>query len=217
MSNVVTTIMVANPKGGCGKSTVSIHLASWFAQQDELVCLGDLDRQQSAMQWLASRPVALPHIRRWKLGDELPPAPPPSDCRLAVLDTPAGLHGKPLKQLLSVADYVVVPVTPSAFDMRASQAFFEELAEIKAVRKEKVRIGTVGMRLDPRTRSAQQLVEFLGEYDLPLLACVRDAQRYVQVLQAGMSLFDLPSSVVRLDREQWRPLLDWLVSARSRS
>lgn len=215
MSNAVTTIMVANPKGGCGKSTVSIHLASWFAQQDELVCLGDLDRQQSAMQWLATRPAELPRIRRWRLGDELPPEPPPSDCRLAILDTPAGLHGKPLKQLLSVADYVVVPVTPSVFDMRASQAFFEELAEIKAVRKEKVRIGTVGMRMDPRTRSAQQLVEFLGEYDLPLLACVRDAQRYVQVVQAGMSLFDLPPSVVRQDREPWRPLLDWLVSARN--
>ena len=57
------TIMLANPKGGSGKSTLAIHLASWFAQRDGIVCLGDLDRQQSSAQWLKRRPGTLPRIR----------------------------------------------------------------------------------------------------------------------------------------------------------
>ncbi|MBV5337817.1 MAG: ParA family protein, partial [Deltaproteobacteria bacterium] len=60
------TILIANPKGGCGKSTIAVHLASWFANSDEVVCLGDLDRQQSSCHWLASRPLSLPRIRHWK-------------------------------------------------------------------------------------------------------------------------------------------------------
>ncbi|GAB3255717.1 ParA family protein [Chitinimonas naiadis] len=179
-----------------------------------MVCLGDLDRQQSSAHWLSLRPAGLPRIQGWAVEEGEPLAPLPKHCRQAILDTPAGLHGKSLKLLLNAVDYVVVPVTPSPFDMRACQGFFEELAEMKAVRKEKVAIATVGMRVDPRTRASQHLVEFLSEFDLPLLTCIRDTQRYVQVVQAGMSLFDLPLSVSRQDREQWRPLQDWLVRSR---
>ena len=205
------TFMVANPKGGCGKSTLAIHLASWFARCDEVVYLGDLDRQQSSRQWLESRPESLPRIRHWALADgEV--SPPPPDCSLAILDTPAGLHGKQLKKMLSEVDRVIVPVSPSRFDMLASRDFFEELAEIKAVRKEKVGIAIVGMRVDLRTNSSQQLIEFLQEFDLPLVTCVRSAQRYVQAVDTGTTLFDAYS--IAADREEWRPLLDWLVNRR---
>lgn len=206
------TFVVANPKGGCGKSTLSIHLASWFARCDEVVYLGDMDRQQSSRQWLEMRPPSLPSIRHWPLGgDEI--VPPPADCSLAILDTPAGLHGKPLKKLLSEVDRVVVPVSPSRFDMLASRDFFEELAEIKAVRKEKVGVAIVGMRIDPRTHSSQLLLDYLRQFDLPLLTCIRSAQRYVQAVETGTTLFDGHSGI-SADFEQWQPLLDWLVSRR---
>lgn len=206
------TFMIANPKGGCGKSTLAVHLASWFAHCDEVVYLGDLDRQQSSRQWLELRPPTLPAIRHWALGESEVSRPPP-DCSLAILDTPAGLHGKQLKKMLSEVDRVIVPVSPSRFDMLASRDFFEELAEIKAVRKEKVGIAIVGMRVDRRTNSAQQLVEFLQEFDLPLLSCIRSAQRYVQAVDTGTTLFDT-HCVGSADFEQWQPLLDWLVSRR---
>ncbi|MFZ4535038.1 ParA family protein [Propionivibrio sp.] len=206
------TFMVANPKGGCGKSTVAVHLASWFARSDEVVYLGDLDRQQSSRQWLELRPPSLPRIRHWNLsGGEV--TQPPGDCSLAILDTPAGLHGKPLKKMLSEVDRVVVPVSPSRFDMLASSEFFEELAEIKAVRKEKVGIAIVGMRVDQRTLSSQQLVEFLQQFDLPLVSCIRSAQRYVQAIDTGTTLFDTHGTAAK-EIDQWRPLLDWLVSRR---
>lgn len=204
------TIMVANPKGGCGKSTVAIHLASWFAHCDDVVYLGDLDRQQSARQWLDQRPASASPIRDWAMPEDSM-ALPPEDCDVAILDTPAGLHGKQLKALLREVDRIVVPVSPSRFDMRASAEFFHELAEIKAVRKERVGVAIIGMRVDPRMNSTKQLIEFLQQFELPLLTCIRNAQSYVNAIDTGTTLFDT-SSTYSADHQQWRPLLDWLVS-----
>lgn len=203
-------IMVANPKGGSGKSTLAVHLASWFARNDELVYLGDLDRQQSTARWLAGRPRNLAPIRHWDIaGDEFDS--PPKDCTVAILDTPAGLHGKRLKQVLNEVERVVVPVSPSRFDMLATREFFEELANTKAVRKERVDIGVVGMRVDPRTHAYQQLREFLDQFDLPVITCISQSQRYLQAADTGITLFDNDANHVAID-SQWRPLLDWLVS-----
>lgn len=204
-------IMVANPKGGCGKSTMAIHLASWFARCDEVVYLGDLDRQQSSRLWLEQRPSSLACIRHWDTGGGGTIKEPPRECNVAILDTAAGLHGKALKQALGEVDRVVVPVSPSRFDMLASQEFFAELAATKAVRKERVEIGIVGMRVDLRTHASQQLLDFLQQFDLPLITCIRNAQRYVNAVETGVTLFD--SSVPAANEHaQWRPLLDWLVS-----
>lgn len=202
-------IMVANPKGGSGKSTLAIHMASWFACCDELVCLGDFDRQQSSSQWLKRRPDSLSPIRHWQPGLDTGQEPP-KDCRVAILDTPAGLHGKELKALLRSTDRIVVPVSPSRFDMQASQDFFAELAETKAVRKERIGIAVVGMRVAPRTHATQELVNFLQQFNLPLVTCIRNSQRYVHAVESGVTLFDKADCGTKEDRSHWRPLLDWL-------
>lgn len=205
-------IMVANPKGGCGKSTMAVHLACWFARYDEIVYLGDLDRQQSSRQWLEQRPKTASPIRYWRTSCDKFIAPP-NDCNVAILDTPAGLHGKQLKAMLKEVDRIVVPVSPSKFDMLASQEFFEELAAIKAVRKDRVGIAIVGMRVDPRTHASQQLMTFLQQFDLPLVTCIRSAQRYVNAVETSVTIFDgdAPNAA---DRAQWQPLLEWLISRR---
>lgn len=205
-------ILVANPKGGSGKSTLAVHLASWFARNDEIVYLGDMDRQHSSRYWLEGRPRHLAAIRHWEVSEEAF-TPPPKHCSIAILDTPAGLHGKRLKQVLNEVDRVVVPVSPSRFDMLATREFFEDLASTKAVRKERVDIGVVGMRVDPRTHAYQQLREFLDQFDLPVITCISQSQRYLQAADTGITLFDNAASHAAID-SQWRPLLDWLVSRR---
>lgn len=203
-------IMVANPKGGCGKSTLAIHLASWFAQRDERVCLVDLDRQQSSRYWLERRPASLPPICSGQIDDESV-LHAPADCTVAIIDTPAGLHGKALKRLLGEVNRVVVPVSPSRFDMQASLDFFEELAATKALRKERVSVAIVGMRVEPRTLASQELMRFLAQFELPLVTCLRSSQRYVQAVESGVSVLDGRDAAGVADRAQWQPLLDWLV------
>ena len=59
-------IVVANPKGGVGKTTLSTNLAGYLASRGRAVMLGDADRQQSSRTWLGLRPAGLPKITAWE-------------------------------------------------------------------------------------------------------------------------------------------------------
>src|SRR5438105_14107236 len=86
-------VVVANPKGGVGKSTLATNIAGWFASQGRTVMLGDADRQQSSRLWLGLRPAAARTITGWDVGEDKI-AKPPKGTTHVVLDTPAGLHRK---------------------------------------------------------------------------------------------------------------------------
>lgn len=202
------SFLIANPKGGVGKSTIATNLAGCFAKQGHKVMLGDIDRQQSAHSWLQLRSPALPPIASWKI-DPDKPAHPPAGTTHVVLDTPAGLHGKQLAHVLKLVDRIIVPLQPSIFDILATREFLDELLEEKAIRKHQTFIGVVGMRVDARTRSAAQLERFLQDNDLPVLTYLRDTQNYVQTAAHGMTIFDLSESRASQDWAQWLPIIDW--------
>ena len=203
------SFLVANPKGGAGKSTLATNLAGWLAREGHRVMLGDIDRQQSSAAWLRMRAPSLPHIATWEI-DPGQPARPPKDSSHVVLDSPAGLHGKKLTQVLKLVTRVIVPLQPSLFDILATRSFLDALREEKEIRKHHAFVAVVGMRVDARTRAAAELDRFLAGSGLPVLACLRDTQLYVQAAAHGMSLFDLPPARVEKDREQWQPILDWV-------
>jgi chromosome partitioning protein len=69
-------IVVANPKGGVGKSTLSTQIAGYLASQGHPVMLGDVDRQQSSRIWLGLRPATLPTIRPWEVDRDNVVRPP---------------------------------------------------------------------------------------------------------------------------------------------
>jgi len=201
-------VLIANPKGGVGKSTAATNLAGYFARRGHATMLGDLDRQQSALAWLRIRPPSLPRIASWDRSDEKI-ARPPKGVTHVVLDSPAGIHGHTLKDALRVADRLVIPLQPSLFDIYATQAFLGRLAE-RGLMKEGGRVGVLGMRVDARTRAAEQLQRFVEDLGLPVLGFLRDTQNYVQLAAHGLTLWDVAPSRVAKDVEQWQSLLEWV-------
>jgi chromosome partitioning protein len=202
-------VVVANPKGGVGKSTLSTQIAGYFASRGHAVMLGDADRQQSSRLWLSLRPPAARPISTWDVGDDQL-AKPPKGTTHVVLDTPAGLHGKRLKEVLKLADKVIVPLQPSVFDIFATRAFLDELAA--SAQAAKTQIGIVGMRVDERTRAADQLHTFVNSLGLPVVGFVRDTQNYIQLPARGLTIFDVAPSRVERDLAQWESISRWLDS-----
>jgi len=198
-------ILIANPKGGSGKTTLSVNIAGHLANCGKRVAMLDLDRQQSSALWLDTRPAGLPPVRALNAKKE---HAHPNDW--LVIDSPAGLHGKNLAHALKLSNKIIVPIAPSLFDLHASRDFLQSLADEKEVRKSKCHIGIVGMRMSPRTRAAQALEHFLSTFDLPILAYLRETQVYVNAAFEGKSLFDLPPHLAERELEQWAFLQDWL-------
>jgi chromosome partitioning protein len=200
-------VVIANPKGGVGKSTLSTNVAGFLASRGHAVMLGDADRQQSSALWLGLRPPAARPIRSWDIAEDHVGRPPKGTTHV-VLDTPAGLHGDLFKDALRIADKVLVPLQPSIFDIYATRAFLDELAQSKNA--DRLKVGIVGMRVDARTIAADKLHEFVNGLGLPVLGYLRDTQNYIHLAARGLTLFDVAPSRVEKDLEQWRGICDWL-------
>lgn len=200
-------IVVANPKGGVGKSTLSSNIAGCWAAQGHAVMLGDLDRQQSSRLWLSLRPPGLPRIQGWDIDDEHL-ARPPKGTTHVVIDTPAGLHGKKLDAAMKVADMVLIPLQASVFDIYATRDFITELHRRR--RSDKVRLAVVGNRIKDHTQATRHLQEFLDTLGIPVLTLLRDTQNYAHLAAHGLTLFDVSPTRVEKDLAQWAPIVNWL-------
>ncbi len=203
-------VVIANPKGGVGKSTLSSNIAGYFARQGHTVMLGDVDRQQSSRLWLQWRAPTLPTILSWDITEDHIARPPKGTTHI-VLDTPAGLHGPGLDAVMKLADKVVVPLQASVFDIHATQGFLAELAERR--KPGKLQLGVVANRVKDHTKATAHLHEFLQTLDVPLLGQLRDTQNYAHLAAHGLSLWDVPATKVEKDLAQWAPILGWLDQA----
>jgi chromosome partitioning protein len=202
-------IAVVNPKGGVGKTTLATNIAGYYAAANTPVMLGDVDRQASAKAWLDLRPGAAAPIRTWDLAG--PFARPPKGVTHVVLDTPAQIEGRKLSEVVRIADRVLVPLQPSVFDILATSRFLGSLKdEFSNGRRFEDSVAVVGMRVDPRTRAAEQLMRYVGQIGVPVVGYLRDTQNYVHLAAHGLSLFDVPERRVEQDRATWQALLGWL-------
>ncbi|TBO27680.1 ParA family protein [Aquabacterium lacunae] len=203
-------IVIANPKGGVGKSTLSSNIAGYWAHQGHAVMLGDIDPQQSTALWLKLRPEGLPGIQPWDI-DAQQIARPPRGVTHVVLDTPAGLQGKRLDEALKLADRVLIPLQASVFDIYPTQAFIEQ---VRAHRHgAKVKLAVVGNRIKDHTKATEHLQEFLQTLQVPALSLLRDTQNYAHLAAHGLTLWDVPATKVEKDLAQWAPITAWLDTA----
>lgn len=199
-------ILVVNPKGGCGKSTIATNLASYYALWDVPVALIDMDPQQSSLEWLGQRPARLSPIEgvdgshgRLSVSDEI---------QRVVIDCPARTSNTQLQRLFGQADEVLIPVLPSPIDIRAAGHFIGELLLDKMLRKS--RIGLVANRVRENTLIYSNLERFLSQLKVPLVTHLRDTQNYIRAAESGHGIFEMPPYMVDKDIDTWRPLIQWI-------
>lgn len=215
------SILILNPKGGCGKSTLATNLAGWFATERGMkVALADCDPQGSSQDWLASRPGDRAPIESATVTANRTETPRGTE--VLIIDSPAASHGARLANLMKSAQTVLIPLMPSAIDIRAAERFLAELIELRKVSQKRVKLATVANRVREDTLAAAKLEDYLDHLKLPngtklkYLTVLRASQNYVHAAEQGLSIFELAPSRTYYDREQWEPLLRWLNSAHSR-
>jgi chromosome partitioning protein len=209
-------ILVLNPKGGSGKTTVAINLASHFALHGERAVLMDYDRQGSAGHWVKKRNSSQPPIglisayensmrttRTFQLRV-------PLETRRVIIDTPAALSAQDMPELTRTADKILVPVLPSDIDIHACSRCVQNLLLVAKVQREDNRLGIIANRVRRNTIIYQALTRFLGTLGIPIVATLRDSQNYVRGAEQGLGLEEMKSYQVAEDLPQWQPLLDWL-------
>jgi chromosome partitioning protein len=209
-------VIVLNPKGGSGKTTIASNLAACLAIGGQRPALLDLDPQGSSMRWLRKRPedsAAIHGIagfertgavtRSWQLRI-------PAECGVVVVDTPAAVEPQALPELTRGADAVLVPVMPSEIDIHATAKCIADLLLVAKIRRSQNRIGIIANRVRANTLVLQSLMRFLGSLDIPLLTTLRDTQNYVRSAEAGVGICEMPRRQVQQDLDHWQPLLAWL-------
>ncbi|MGK9167844.1 ParA family protein [Inquilinus limosus] len=199
------SVLVANTKGGCGKTTIATTLASAFAGQGRFTVLADVDRQHSSLDWAKRRPDVAPALAGldWAKSEFAVP----KDAERVVIDAPAALKMKDVEALVKMADVIVLPVLPSAFDEAATRRFLNRLEELKPIRKSRAAVAIVGNRMRVRTRAAAQLDAFLGGLGHSVVSRIRDSAAYTEAAAEGLSVFDLRGRRAEDLREDWTPLL----------
>ncbi len=209
-------IVVLNPKGGAGKTTLATNLASYFASQGAEPLLIDYDHQGSSMRWVENRPGHLPPVRglaaykkdlritrSWQLHI-------PVTSEVVVVDTPAGLDPTRSTEVTRGADVFIVPVLPSDIDIHASTRCLETLIKMQRAGLHRARLMIVANRVRPRNRFADDLRHMADSLELPLIATLRDSQNYVVAAEQGMGIFDVAGRRVAYDKRQWRLLTECL-------
>ena len=212
-------IVVLNPKGGCGKTTLATNLASAYAQDELLPTLVDLDPQGYCIRWLEKRPTDLPEVYGIQVDAADRPEDPlpgiPRDASLVIIDLPAGIPHSKLHSYTYVADSVLLPIVPSEIDVHSATRFIAELLlDVQLDRREQ-KLAIVVNRAKARTRSYQMLLRFLSSLKIPMIATLRDSQNFVYASAHGLGVCEMSQYRAREDAEQIRAITRWIDKRRA--
>jgi chromosome partitioning protein len=132
---VAQVIALINQKGGCGKSTSSVHLAYWLQfKQNYRVLLVDADAQRSSSQWVAGMENPIPCQVIQSPDDLLEQLPElVKDYDYIVVDGPASL-AEETRAILFRCDLAVIPVQPTGVDLRSASDAMRLLKQAQSVR-----------------------------------------------------------------------------------
>ncbi len=221
MYSLLKKIVVINPKGGSGKTTIATNLAAYYAHADHRVALLDHDSQGSSTQWVKRRAKEAGQIHCVSMY-EVPVGVTrsfaqqlPADVDRVVVDTPAALKKQDYAGLLRGADKIIVPVLPSEIDIHAATRTAADLLLTAKIDRRERRLAVVANRVRSNTIMFRTLMKFLDSLDIPIVGQFRDTQNYVRAAQSGCGIIDLPPSQVAKDLLQWQQFVCWLEADRN--
>lgn len=202
------TVLIANRKGGVGKTMTVVTIASALAQAGHRVAIADADAQQSALGWLARRPATVPPIRgvSWVKSGDIGDHPKKLDWLL--IDAPGALKDSRAEALIAEARAVIAPVQPGVFDQASTEGFIADIEELKRIRKGKVVVHLVANRLRAGSRAAKTLDAALLALGRAPIAHIADRAVYGDLAEQGLGLYDRKIRSLDPLRAQWAPVLE---------
>jgi chromosome partitioning protein len=209
-------IVVLNPKGGSGKTTIAVNLAAYYASRQQRPVLMDYDPQGSSGRWVSRRDPARPRVhlisaherdtrvtRTFQLR-------PPADATHIILDTPAAVTGQSMIELTRQADKILVPVLPSDIDIHACSRCIRDLLLVAKIRRSENRLAVIANRVKVNTLIYRSLLRFLETLGIPVVATLRDSQNYIRAAETGLGIHEMKEHQVLEDTKAWEPLTHWL-------
>ena len=161
-------IVVANSKGGVGKSTLAVHLAAWLHERGHGVALADCDTQHSSSDWVRE---AAPGVQAVRLADpddildRLPALGQQAD--YVVADGP-GSNTETSRALLLRADLALVPCKASMLEVRALAQATNVLRQSQDIRGGAPRATIVLSMVGKNYRLTQDMRDAAAALELPL-------------------------------------------------
>jgi chromosome partitioning protein len=212
----VHTTTVINAKGGVGKTTIALNLASWFAVSGVETTILDYDPQGSSLNWIKRRPPDAPRIHA---ADGAPSKGTglssftriiPRETEQLIVDAPAGPNRLQMRDLLDRSNAILIPVAPSKIDIHATANFIRELLRITCTRHRSIRVAVVANRAREATAVYEPLQRFVYSLKMTFLTCLFDSDMYIEAGDTGLGIYEIDAARSADQRREFFPIVEWV-------